>query len=85
MVFVVLILLMSETYFLFPLFWILIFISLVYKNDISKLNELQQYPSYLRLYNLLKRAIDQKVKIQKIVNLEKFELSIDALEVFLKD
>jgi len=54
-------------------------------NDVSKLNELQQYPSYLRLYNLLKRAIDQKVKIQKIDNLEKLKLSINTLEVFLKD
>lgn len=55
------------------------------QNDISKLNELQQYPSYLRLYNLLKRAIDQKVKIQKINDLENFKLSINELEVFLKD
>jgi len=55
------------------------------QNDISKLNELQQYPSYLRLYTLLKKAIDQKVKIQKIDNLENFKLSIGELEVFLKD
>lgn len=55
------------------------------RNDIDKLNELQQYPSYLRLYILLKKAIDQKVKIQKIDDLERLKLSIKSLEVFLKD
>ena len=55
------------------------------RNDIDKLNELQQYPSYLRLYTLLKKAIDQKVKIQKIDDLERLKLSIELLEVFLKD
>jgi len=55
------------------------------QNDIYKLNELQQYPSYLKLYTLLKRAIEQKVRIQKINNIEKLKLSIYELEFFLKN
>ena len=53
--------------------------------DIEKLNELQQYPSYLTLYNLLKTAIDQKVKVQKITNDVDLKMSITGLETFLKN
>jgi len=53
--------------------------------DISKLNELQQYPSYLTLYNLLNTAIDQKVKVQKIDNLIDLKMSLADLETFLKN
>ena len=55
------------------------------ENDISKLNELQQYPSYSRLYKLLTLAIDQTVQIKQIENDNDFKLSIDELEVFLKN
>lgn len=53
--------------------------------DISKLNELQQYPSYLTLYNLLNTAIDQRVKVQKIDNLMDLKMSLTDLETFLKN
>ncbi|WP_152184896.1 hypothetical protein [Sulfurimonas indica] len=53
--------------------------------DILKLNELQQYPSYSRLYKLLTLAIDQTVQIKQIENDNNFKLSIDELEVFLKN
>ena len=53
--------------------------------DISKLNELQQYPSYLTLYNLLNTAIDQKVKVQKIDNLMDLKMSLTDLDTFLKN
>ncbi len=55
------------------------------ENDILKLNELQQYPSYSRLYKLLTLAIDQTVQIKQIENDNDFKLSIDELEVFLKN
>jgi len=55
------------------------------ENDILKLNELQEYPSYLKLYQLLTMAMEQKVKIQKNNNMEEFKLSIDALEVYLSN
>jgi len=55
------------------------------ENDISKLNELQRYPSYSRLYKLLTLAIDQTVQIKQIENDNDFKLSIDELEVFLKN
>lgn len=53
--------------------------------DISKLSELQQYPSYLTLYKLLSAAIDQKVKIQKIDNDSDLKMSLIDLEIFLKN
>lgn len=55
------------------------------ENDILKLNELQQYPSYSKLYKLLTLAIDQTVQIKQIENDNDFKLSIDELEVFLKN
>jgi len=55
------------------------------ENDISKLNELQQYPSYSRLYKLLTLAIDQTMQIKQIEDDSDFKLSIDELEVFLKN
>ena len=53
--------------------------------DISKLNELQQFPSYITLYNLLSKAIEQKVKVQKIADDSDLEMSIVDLETFLKN
>jgi len=55
------------------------------ENDILKLNELQQYPSYSRLYKLLTLAIDQTMQIKQIEDDNDFKLSIDGLEVFLKN
>ena len=55
------------------------------ENDILKLNELQQYPSYSRLYKLLTLAIDQTMQIKQIEDDNDFKLSIDELEVFLKN
>jgi len=54
-------------------------------NDIEKINELKQFPSYKKLYNLLIKAIDQKGKIQKIKNDNKLNMSINQLENFLRD
>ena len=53
--------------------------------DIEKLNELQQYPSYVTLYNLLRTAIDQKVKVQKVTNDVDLKMSINDLETFLNN
>jgi len=51
--------------------------------DISKLNELQQYPSYIELHKLLSLAIDQRVKVKNIANDINLKMSIDELEVLL--
>jgi len=51
--------------------------------DISKLNELQQYPSYLKLHQLLSRAIDQRVKVIDVKHDTILKMSINELEVFL--
>ncbi len=53
--------------------------------DIKKLSELQQYTSYLTLYNLLSTAIEQKVKVQKIADDSDLKMSIIDLEIFLKN
>lgn len=52
--------------------------------DISKLKELQQYPSYTKLYELLSMAIEQRVKVQKTYKDEELKMTIDELEVFLR-
>lgn len=53
-------------------------------NDIEKINELKQFPSYQKLHNLLMKAIDQNGKIQKIKD-NKLNMSINQLENFLRD
>ncbi len=53
--------------------------------DIEKLHELQQYPSYVALYNLLKTAIDQKVRVQKVIDDIDLKMSIIDLETFLQN
>ncbi len=53
--------------------------------DIMKLNELQQYPSYLLLYKLLSLSIDQNVKIKQVDNDVDLKLSINELEAFLNN
>lgn len=53
--------------------------------DISKLSELQQFPSYLNLYTLLSEAINQKVKVQNITLDSDLKMSIVDLETFLKN
>jgi len=55
------------------------------KTDIERLNELKQYPSYVTLYNLLRQAIDQKVKVQKVTNDVDLKMSIIDLETFLSN
>lgn len=54
------------------------------QDSFLKLNELQQYPSYLRLYELLNKSIEQQVKVQKISHDEELKMNIDELEVFLR-
>lgn len=44
MVFILLILLMSETYFLFPLFWVLVFLPVVYKNNVANIDNRKGSP-----------------------------------------
>jgi len=51
--------------------------------DISKLNELQQYPSYVLLHKLLSLAIDQRVKVKGVETDTSLKMSINDLEVFL--
>ena len=51
--------------------------------DISKLNELQQYPSYIELHKLLSIAIDQRVKVKNVENDTSLKMSINELEAFL--
>jgi len=51
--------------------------------DISKLNELQQYPSYIQLHKLLSLAIDQRVKVKHVEHDTSLKMSINELEVFL--
>lgn len=53
--------------------------------DISKLNELQQYPSYIQLHKLLSLAIDQRVKIKQVEHDTSLKMSIHELEVFLNN
>lgn len=53
--------------------------------DISKLNELQQYPSYIQLHKLLSLAIDQRVKIKQVEHDTSLKISIHELEVFLNN
>jgi len=52
-------------------------------SDISKLNELQKYPSYIQLHKLLSLAIDQRVKVENVENDISLKMSINELEVFL--
>ena len=51
--------------------------------DISKLNELQQYPSYILLHKFLSLAIDQRVRIENIEHDPSLKMSITELEAFL--
>lgn len=54
-------------------------------SDIIKLNELQQYPSYVQLHKLLSLSIDQKVKVKQIKNDTGLKMSINELEAFLNN
>lgn len=54
-------------------------------NDIIKLNELQQYSSYQTLHKLISLAIDQKVKVKRISDDQGLKMTLDELEVFLKN
>ncbi len=54
-------------------------------HDIKKLNELQQYPSYIKLYKLISLAIDLQVKVQKIIDDKNLKMTIEELEVFLNN
>lgn len=54
-------------------------------SDILKLKELQKYRSYLKLYQLLNLAMDQKTKIKKINNNASLKMSLTELEEFLNN
>ncbi len=55
------------------------------ENDITKLNELQQYPSYTKLYKLISLAIDLQVKVQRITDDESLKMTLNELENFLNN
>jgi hypothetical protein len=53
--------------------------------DISKLNELKQYKSYQKLYQLLNLAMDQKTKVKKVPNDNGLKMTLANLEMFLNN